>query len=147
MSKRPTYEKDIKEDVYRFDERDMLFARQDLIRSFGIDSEQYKKYFTEHPDEVKFHIKLNKKQPLGGLNPSDASMFRAQFKLTDMIGSEVIVSGEPAIEKMDFSPERANQKIKFIAKTYGADLVGVGPLKTGMGLQSCGFNRGRQNWI
>lgn len=129
MPKRPTYEKDIKGDIYRFDERDMLFARQDLIRSFGIDSEQYKKYFTEHPDEVKFHIKLNKKQPLGGLNPSDASIFRAQFKLTDMIGSEVIVSGEPAKEKMDFSPERANQKIKFIAKSYGADLVGVGPLR------------------
>lgn len=129
MSKRPTYEIDIKGDVNRFDERDMLFARQDLIRSFGVDSEQYKKYFAQHPDVEKFHTKLSVKQPLGGLNPSDAPMFRAQFKLIDMIGAESIVSGEPARAKVNFSPERACKKIKQVANTYGADLVGIGPLR------------------
>ncbi len=129
MAEKPTYEKDIQGEINRFDERDMLFARQDLIRSFGIDSEQYKKYFTEYPDAEKFHTKLSVKQPLGGLNPSDAPMFRAQFKLIDMIGVESMVTGEPAQVKKDFTPERANQKIKQTARVYGADLVGVGPLR------------------
>lgn len=129
MSKRPTYEIDIKGDIDRFDERDMLFARQDLIRSFGVDSEQYKKYFSQHPDAEKFHTKLSKKQPLGGLNPSDAPMFCAQFKLIDMLGTESIVAGEPAKAKVEFTPERARQKIKNTARTYGADLMGVGPLR------------------
>jgi len=129
MSKRPTYEIDIKGDINRFDERDMLFARQDLIRSFGIDSEQYRQHFAQHPSAEKFHTRLSVKAPLGGLNPLDAPMFRAQFKLIDMIGAESIVAGEPAGKKVNFTPERVHQKIKQTARIYGADLVGVGPLR------------------
>ena len=129
MAKRPTYEKDIQGGIIRFDERDMVFARQDLIRSFGVDSEQYLQYFSEHPGEAKYHTQMSKKTPLGGLNPSDAPMFRAQFKLIDLIGAESVVDGEPAKTRKDFSPERANHKVKETALMYGADLVGVGPLR------------------
>lgn len=129
MAKRPTYEKDIQGGINRFDERDMVFARQDLIRYFGIDSDQYHQYFTEHPDAAKFHTQLSKKTPLGGLNPTDAPMFRAQFNLIDLIGTESMVDGEPAKKRMDFSPDRAYRKIKETARVYGADIVGVGPLR------------------
>jgi ferredoxin len=129
MAKKPTYVEDIQGDINRFDERDMIFARQDLIRFFGVESEQYHQYFTDHPDAAKFHIQMSKKMPLGGLNPSAAPMFRAQFKLIDLICTELIVDGEPEKTKKDFSPDRANQKVKETARIYGADLVGVGPLR------------------
>ncbi len=129
MAKRPTYEKDIQGGINRFDERDMVFARQDLIRSFGVDSEQYLRYFSEHPGEAKYHTQMSKNTPLGGLNPSDAPMFRAQFKLINLIGTESVVDGEPAKTRKDFSPERAHRKVKETARMYGADLVGVGPLR------------------
>jgi len=129
MAKRPTYEKDIRGRIDRFDERDMVFARQDLIKSFSVDSEQYLRYFTEHPGAVKFHTKMSKKMPLGGLNLSDAPMFQAQFKLIDLIGTESMVDGEPAKTRKEFSPNRANRKVKETARMYGADLVGVGPLR------------------
>ena len=129
MVKRPTYEKDIQGRINRFDERDMVFARQDLIRSFGVNSEQYLRYFADHPGAAKFHTQLSKKTPLGGLNLSDAPMFRAQFTLIDLIGTKSAVDGEPAKTRKEFSPERANRKVKETACIYGADLVGVGPLR------------------
>ena len=129
MIKKPTYEKDIRGGINRFDERDMVIARQDLIRSFGVDSAQYLRYFTEHPGAAKFHTRLSRKTPLGGLNLSDAPMFRAQFELIDKIGTESMVDGEPAKTKKDFSPDRANRKVKETAHVYGADLIGVGPLR------------------
>ena len=144
MAKRPTYEKDIQGGINRFDERDMVFARQDLIRSFGVDSDQYLRYFAEHPSEAKFHTQMSKKTPLGGLNPSDASMFRAQFKLIDLIGTESVVDGEPAKTKKEFSPDRANRKVKETARLYGADLVGVGPLRQEWTYSHVGATNGDQ---
>jgi len=37
----PTYTSDIRSNMERFDERDMLFARQDLVRYFGESSPQF----------------------------------------------------------------------------------------------------------
>jgi len=64
----------------RFDERDMLFARQDLVRYFGAESEPYQAYFRCKPDKEKYHQHLSRKVPLGGKNLSDAPMFRTQFQ-------------------------------------------------------------------
>ena len=129
MAKQLTYEKDIRGNISRFDERDMVFARQDLIRYFGENSKQYQQYFTEHSGKEKFHIQLSRKTALGGLNPSDTPIFRAQFRMIDSIGTESMVDGEPAKTKKYFSPERANQKVKEIACMFGADLVGVSSLR------------------
>jgi ferredoxin len=125
----PTYHSDIRAPIERFDERDMVFARQDLVRYFGEVSPQFTQYFNEHPDVKEFHLSLSKKSPLGGLNLSDAPMFRAQFKMIDMIGSEELVSGSPASKKITFSEDRAALKIKNTARLYGAEIVGIGPLK------------------
>ena len=145
MAKKPTYEKDVRGEINRFDERDMVFARQDLIRSFGVNSEQYLRYFSEHPDAAKFHTKMSKKPPLGGLNPSDAPMFQAQFKLIDLIGTESIVDGEPVKTTKNFSPDRANRKVKETARMYGADIVGVGPLRQEWTYSNVGASGGDQH--
>ncbi|MDO9545279.1 MAG: reductive dehalogenase domain-containing protein [Pelolinea sp.] len=129
IDKKPTYEGDIRGKIERFDERDMIFARQDLVRYFGEDSPQFQRYFEAHPELKEFHINLSKKTPLGGINLSDSPMFKAQFKIIDLIGSEEMVDGQPALKRISFSPKRAALKVKETALLYGADIVGIGPLK------------------
>ncbi|MCD6356270.1 MAG: reductive dehalogenase [Anaerolineaceae bacterium] len=129
MAKQPHYTEDVIGEIKRFDERDTMFARQDLIRYFGENSEQYRRYFSKHPEEEKFHQQLSRKIPLGGSNPLDAPMFDAQFNMLDKLGAEAFVDGEPAEEKAKFTPERASIKVKETARRMGADLVGIGPLK------------------
>jgi len=128
MARQPHYIDDITGEVARFDERDMLFARQDLVRYFGKDSHQYLAYFKDKLQKEKYHLGLSRKTPLGGKNLSDAPMFRAQFRWIDQLGSEDAVDGQPAVKKANFTAERAALKTKAIAFQYGADLVGIGPL-------------------
>ena len=128
MQTQPHYVQDIKASIDRFDERDMLFARQDLLRYFGSDSPQYRDYFKYHPDKEIFHQRMHHKAALGGMNSTDAPIFRAQFSWIDQIGTETAVDGTPASNRVSFSPSRAAAKVKGIASMYGADLVRVGPL-------------------
>ena len=128
MPQDPHYTADVKGKIARFDERDILFARQDLLRYFGADSTQYKAYFKDNPKKEQYHRTLSRKTPLGGKNLSDAPMFRAQFHWIDQLGAEYAVDGEPALEKITLSADRAAQKMKATAQNYGANLVGIGPL-------------------
>lgn len=128
MTKQPHYMSDIAGEIQRFDERDMIFARQDLVRYFGEDSPEYKNYFADKSDLEKYHQRMSRMAPLGGENLSDAPMFRAQFKLIDRLGGETYVDGAPAHQKTEFSPERGAIKVKATALNYGADIIGIGPL-------------------
>ena len=128
MPKQPHYKNDIRGDIVRFDERDMLFARQDLVRYFGAESEAYQAYFGCKPDKEKYHKHLSRKVPLGGKNLSDAPMFRTQFQWIDRLGTESAVDGQPSQKREEFSEGRAAEKIKGTAKIYGADLIGIGLL-------------------
>jgi ferredoxin len=128
MPKHPHYQTDIQGEIHRFDERDMMFARQDLVRCFGKESPQYKQYFKNRPEDEKFHLQLSKRSPLGAHNPYDAPMFRAQFKFMDLIGSDVNVDGDFHKDKIEFAPDRAGLKLKETARIYGAEIVGIGPL-------------------
>jgi len=128
MARHSHYIEDIVGKINRFDERDMMFARQDLVRYFGKDSDQFTAYFSRYPDEEKFHLDLQGKVPLGGKNLSDAPMFRSQFKWLDEMGSDGDVEGVPASQKTIIEPSRASLKIKATAKIYGADKIGIGPL-------------------
>lgn len=38
----PTYEKDRVGEIKRWDERDIVFARKDFFRFFGVDSSEYR---------------------------------------------------------------------------------------------------------
>jgi len=128
MPKLPYYFADIAGEIERFDERDMVFARQDLVRYFGENSAEYRSYFENKPELESFHQKLSQKSPLGGKNMSDAPMFRAQFRFLDLLASDDVVDGTPVEQKTKFSKKRAVEKIKATARVYGADLVKIGPL-------------------
>jgi len=125
----PTYIKDVIKDIERFDERGIVFARQDLFRYFGIHSEQFGAYYKSRPQELDYDRKISQSKPLGANNPLDAPMFGAQFQFLDDLGLESMVDGEPANKKVIFHPSNASQKIKALAKLFGADLVKIGPLK------------------
>lgn len=128
MLPQPHYVQDIKDSIARFDERDMLFARQDLLRYFGTASPQYREYFSQHPDKENFHQRMHSKAPLGGMNPTDAPIFRAQFNWIDQIGTETAVDGTPASTKVSFTSSQASAKVKATASMYGSDLVRIGSL-------------------
>lgn len=125
----PTYVKDIVEDIQRVDERDIMFARQDLFRYFGEDSEAFNEYYRNNPEQLEFDKKISRSVPLGGNNPDDAPIFRSQFKLIDRLGLEEVVDGAPAKKRLKFTEDQAAEKVKAIAKMFGADLVNIGPLK------------------
>ena len=97
----PTYVKDIVEDIQRVDERDIMFARQDLFRYFGEDSEAFNEYYRNNPEQLEFDKKISRSVPLGGNNPDDAPIFRSQFKLIDRLGLEEVVDGAPAKKKAE----------------------------------------------
>ena len=59
------------------DERDIVFARQDLFRYFGENSSQFKEYYAEHPQYLNYDELISKAKPLGGINYVDAPMFRS----------------------------------------------------------------------
>jgi ferredoxin len=128
-SAKPSYLKDIITVIERCDERDIVFARQDLFRHFGINSDQFKIYYKNHPHELEYDRKISQSKPLGGGNLLDAPMFGAQFELLNVLGLEIMVDGEPANKKEILEPDRASLKIKALAEHYGADLVKIGPLR------------------
>jgi reductive dehalogenase len=122
------YSKDIAGEITRQDERDIVFARKDLFRYFGEDSEQFKTYYQAHPEHLDFDRRISQRKPLGADNPIDAPMFAAQFSFLDELGLESMVDGEPAGEKLKLDPQAASSKIKAAARLYGADLTRIGPL-------------------
>ena len=125
----PTYSQDIVNEIKRYDEREIVFARQDLFRYFGIHSKQFEAYYKNHPQELDYDRKISQSKPLGAGYPLNAPMFGAQFEFLNDLGLENMVDGEPANKKLIFEPVNASQKIKALAKLYGADLVKIGPLK------------------
>lgn len=116
-------------EIQRWDERDIVFARQDLFSYFGESSEQFGVYYQAHPQHLVFDQKISQKKPLGSGNPLDAPMFAAQFAFLEELGDENMVDGEPAKRKQRISASDASRKIKSLARLYGADLVKIGPLR------------------
>lgn len=125
----PTYSKNISGEIARQDERDIVFARKDLFRYFGEDSEQFKTYYQTHPEHLDFDRKVSQRKSLGADNPMDAPMFAAQFDFLDHLGLESMVDGEPAGVKQKLGTQAASSKIKAAARLFGADLTRIGPLK------------------
>ena len=128
--KEPTYVRDIVGEIHRWDERDILFARKDLFRYFGVDSPQYRAYYQAHPEHLEYDAKVGPMTGLGKTgSPADEPMFETQFAVTAELGRESFVDGEPAPERVELPPERAAEKVKALARFLGADLVRVGPLR------------------
>ena len=125
----PTYLNDITGEIKRWDERDIVFARKDLLRYFGVDSTEYRAYYEIHPEHLECDVKIGALRELGATGGIDLSMSDAQFDTIKVIGSEAIVDGQPASVITEIPPHRAAKKVKALANILGADLVKIGPLR------------------
>ncbi len=125
----PTYCADVTGDIRQWDERDIVFSRNDLFRYFGVDSPHYQAYYAAHPEHLDYDTKISKMPGLGRTGGIDEPMFAAQFDALDQISPDAFVDGPPAPVKTIIPPERAALKVKALARVLGADLVGIGPLR------------------
>jgi len=146
----PIYVKDIVGDIKQWDERDILFARTDLFYYFGSDSPEYKAYYEAHPEYLEYDTRVNDLPGMGKTGGVDTPMFDAQFEVIAKIASESFVDGEIAPHKTEITSEHIARKVKALARLFGADLVGIGPLRwewvySHVG-RSFGNSEGFQKW-
>ncbi len=125
----PTYSGDIIGDIARFDECDTVFARGDLFDLYGEGSPEFEAYYGRHPEKRAYDARVHNMPGIGRHSGFDEPMFQLQFDMATQIGTESFVDGDPAPQKAEMSPERAAQTVKAMAHLFGADLVGVGPLR------------------
>jgi reductive dehalogenase len=121
-------------EVDRFDERAQVFARN---RSLPLGSEQYRLFYSEHPQWEERDAKRRERGgPLGTPGkidrpherPNVAALF-ASFSIPAHLGSPHIVQPEAQPyfhqERISLSPEEATSRVKGFACHLGADLVGI----------------------
>jgi len=111
--------------IQQYDERDCVFAREDLLS----DTSEYEEYYRFHPELKETDDFIRSLPGLGnGLPRGDNEMFLATARLMHRIGALDVVDGLPAAEKIKLTPERATEKIKAFTRHLGADLVGINQL-------------------
>jgi reductive dehalogenase len=117
------------DEVARFDERDVVFARN---RSLPPGSEVYRCYYKEHPErEVKDAERRQKGGTVGRVGAIDdgyrpnVAMIGACFDMPPLFGqlAEASPTAGSLPEKVD--PARAAMIVKGFARRIGADLVGI----------------------
>jgi len=138
----PTYERDVVGAIDRWDERDIMFARDDLFYIYGKDSAEFKAYYEAHPEYLEVDTKISQMPELGRTGGVDIPMFISQFDVIAKLGAEGMVDGDSAPEKTEIPSERASQKVKVLARFLGADLVKVGPLRQEWVYTKVGRSRG-----
>ncbi|MDY6793097.1 MAG: reductive dehalogenase [Thermodesulfobacteriota bacterium] len=118
----------------RFDERMMVFARNRSIRP---DSEQYDRFYSEHPQLEKYDSDRREKGgPLGKIGqidspyegPNVAALLASISMPIHLCSSEIVKPhAHPWLNgnKIDLSPSEATTRIKGYATNLGADLVGI----------------------
>jgi len=115
--------------MYRkIDERDTILARIHYKKG----TVMYDDYYKEHPEHLKIDEYL---RSLGGTfdpgsknyNPVDTKIAAGNFDYLEKM--QEFCNGPIAAEKYHMSPEIATEKIKGLAKHYGADLVGIAKLE------------------
>ena len=129
-TEKPGYEKDRVGPIGRVDERDALFARADLFRRFEDGSAERDEYYAAHPEAREFDRRIADELHLGGGGGGYASLCAEIFELPRVIARDGSVDGEPAHERVVLTPEEAARRVKSLARTLGADLVGAGPLRS-----------------
>jgi ferredoxin/Ca2+/Na+ antiporter len=110
--------------IERVDERDVIFARDDL----KVGSKNYEEYYRNHPERKKIDDRIRKLPPLlelGSLfyNPLQSKLASSEF---DFLEAQLnLVNGEVSKERIDLKADEASSLIKRIAKYLGAKLVGI----------------------
>ena len=115
--------------VQRFDERDIVFARN---RSLPPGSAVYKRYYQMHPEREERDAKRRAAGgPLGRIGSIDdehrpnIAMLKGTFHLPPSLGQKESVEPPPAPSAFPMDPSEATERIKGFARHLGADLVGV----------------------
>lgn len=121
----PTYAADVVREVERFDERDCLFARMDLLPA----TDRYREYYSEHEEFEAADAFLRSMPPLGSTGaPPDSAMLDAIFGSILSAGRQPDVA-ERSPDRETMSPGEASVRVRSVARHLGADLVGIGPLR------------------
>jgi hypothetical protein len=120
--------------VNRFDERMQVFARN---RALPPGSEQYKRFYTEHPELEEYDAERREKGgPLGKIGLIDrpyegpnVAATMASLSIPFNLSSPEIVKphSHPLLngKNIRLSPQEATTRIKGYATNIGADLVGI----------------------
>jgi len=127
--RQPHYEKDRIGPVERVDERDVLFARADLFRRFEDGSTEREDYYAAHPEAREFDRRNADELHMGSGGGDYATLCTGVLEAARAIATDGFVDGEPAPEKIVLTPREAARRVKSLARTLGADLVGTGPLR------------------
>jgi reductive dehalogenase len=121
-------------EVKRFDEREIVFARN---RSLRPGSDEYKAFYTSHPELEAYDSKRREKGgPLGQLGSIDGQSGTANVAATlaptsipQALSAPSLVrpQGHPALKGriMGLPPEEVTQRVKGFALNAGADLAGI----------------------
>jgi len=120
--------------VKRYDERDIVFARN---RSLPPDSGMYQQFYEKHPQWETYDTARRKKGgPLGNPgtidSPHDRPNVAATFASLSIplylsTSDKIRPRSHPLFQeqRIDLEPETANQKIKGFTRSLGAVLVGI----------------------
>lgn len=115
--------------VNRFDERDIVFARN---RSLPPGSEQYREYYERHPEKEDSDARRRERGgPIGrpgaidGGYPPNVSMILSSFALPGFLAGQARVTPDPAKPALSLNPDEAARIVKGFARHLGAVLVGI----------------------
>ena len=115
--------------VNRFDERDIVFARN---RSLPPGSDMYRQYYEQHPDKEAFDARRRERGgPIGrpgtidGGYPPNVAMILASFALPGFLAGQARVAPDPAKPTIPLDPDEASEIVKGFARHLGAALVGI----------------------
>lgn len=115
----------IKMEIERYDERDNVQARHELVPG----SPEWEEYYQAHP-KLKDIDRAQHDLPgaLGVGAPADIKAFVSMLSYLQPLGHENMVDGSVAPEKLEMTPARAAEKVKGFGKFLGAAMVRIGPL-------------------
>lgn len=106
----------------KFDERDNVFAREELVP----DTPEFREFYERHPDWLENDNYFRSLPGFGSqMQRADLCMFDAPAWLMRHIGSPSMVEGKPVAEPVKLSAERFTEKLKAYALLLGADLIGI----------------------
>lgn len=125
-------------DVKRYDEREIVFARN---RSLRPGSEQYEIFYREHPEFKEFDdLRRAKGGPMGPSGAIDSpnedpnvAMMLASLNVPHYLSDpekvtplpHISLSGKLAKKRIELTPEDATIRVKGYARRLGAALVGI----------------------
>lgn len=124
----PTYK--VVGPLERFDERDSLFASEWLTPG----SSEAKEYYSHHPEREERDQFLRgfvgRKYELNSRRESAEQdvFFPSVFSPATALALPDVVDGPVSAVKADVDPAKMTTKLKRLGRTFGADIVGVGPL-------------------